>query len=51
MLSLEPKDLDWKGRHDYLLKLNQFWGEIKKGCACTVPFVRMYLHGVLYCTH
>ena len=48
MLSLEHNDLDWSGRCDCLLKLNQFWVLMKKGYACTVSFVRTYLHGVLF---
>jgi hypothetical protein len=35
---MKINDLDWKGRCDCLLKLNQFWEVMKKGCACTVLF-------------
>jgi len=44
---MNVNDMDWKGSSDCLLKLNQFWGVMKKGCACTVSFLRMCLRDEL----
>jgi hypothetical protein len=35
---MNVNDVNWKSRCDCLLKLNQFWGVMKKGNACTVSY-------------